>query len=95
MPTALWTWNEAEQITGNVWHKYREFSDLLDVLTQHQVMLVAIIKVLGLSIFTISEANSIFNYLGLLVFLGFCRVVGGTLLPGLGKSPMSFGVTSC
>jgi hypothetical protein len=22
MPTTLWTWNEAEQVTGNVRHKY-------------------------------------------------------------------------
>jgi hypothetical protein len=72
MPTALWTWNEAEQVIGNARRKYREFSDLLDVLTQHQVTLVAVIKVLGPSIFTISEANSIFNCLGLLVSLGFC-----------------------
>jgi hypothetical protein len=85
MPTTLWTWNEVEHITGNVRRKYREFSDLLDVLTQHQVTLVAIIKVLGLSIFTISEANLIFNYLGLLVFLGFYRVVGVPYSPGLAR----------
>jgi hypothetical protein len=33
MPTALWTWNEVEQVTGNARSKYREFSNLLDVLT--------------------------------------------------------------
>jgi hypothetical protein len=85
MPTTLWTWNEAKQVTGNARRKYREFSNFLDVLTQHQVTLVAVIMVLDPSIFTISEANSIFNCLGLLVSLGFCPATGVPYSPGLAR----------
>ena len=39
LPTALYIWTKAELVRGNVRHKYREYTDGLDVLTQHQVML--------------------------------------------------------
>jgi hypothetical protein len=32
MPTALWVWSRAEQVTGNAECKYREYTDLIDVL---------------------------------------------------------------
>jgi hypothetical protein len=38
-PTALYIWNEAEQVIGNARCMYREYTDLLDVLTQHQMTL--------------------------------------------------------
>jgi hypothetical protein len=37
MPTALWVWSEAEQVTGNAECKYMEYTDLIDVLTHMQV----------------------------------------------------------
>jgi hypothetical protein len=37
MLTALWVWSRAEQVTGNAEHKYREYTDLIDVLTHMQV----------------------------------------------------------
>jgi hypothetical protein len=37
MPTTLWVWSGAEQVTGNAKHKYREYTDLIDVLTHMQV----------------------------------------------------------
>ena len=40
LPTALYIWTEAELVRGgNVRRKYREYTDDLDVLTQHQVTL--------------------------------------------------------
>jgi hypothetical protein len=37
MPTTLWVWSGAEQVIGNAERKYREYTDLLDVLTHMQV----------------------------------------------------------
>jgi hypothetical protein len=37
MPTALWVWSGAEQVIGNAERKYREYTDLIDVLTRMQV----------------------------------------------------------
>jgi hypothetical protein len=37
MPTTLWIWSGAEQVTGNTERKYREYTDLIDVLTHMQV----------------------------------------------------------
>ena len=39
LPTALYIWTQAELVRGNARHKYREYTDCLDVLTQHQVTL--------------------------------------------------------
>ena len=39
LPTALYIWTQAELVRGNMRHKYREYTDCLDVLTQHQVTL--------------------------------------------------------
>ena len=39
LPTALYIWMEAELVRWNVRCKYMEYTDGLDVLTQHQVML--------------------------------------------------------
>ena len=39
LPTALYIWTEAQLVRGNAWRKYREYTDGLDVLTQHQVKL--------------------------------------------------------
>ena len=39
LPIALFIWTESELVRGNARHKYREYTDGLDVLTQHQVML--------------------------------------------------------
>ena len=39
LPTALYIWMEAQLVRGNAWRKYREYTDGLDVLTQHQVTL--------------------------------------------------------
>ena len=33
--TALYIWTEAELVRGNAMRKYREYTDGLDVLTQH------------------------------------------------------------
>jgi hypothetical protein len=37
MPTTLWIWSGAEQVTGNEDRKYREYTDLIDVLTHMRV----------------------------------------------------------
>jgi hypothetical protein len=37
MPIGLWVWSGAEQVTGNAERKYREYTDLIDVLTHMQV----------------------------------------------------------
>ena len=39
LATALYIWTEAELVRGNARRKYREYTDGLDVLTQHQVTL--------------------------------------------------------
>ena len=39
LPTTLYIWTEAQLVIGNAWRKYREYTDGLDVLTQHQVTL--------------------------------------------------------
>ena len=39
LPIALYIWTEAELVRGNVRRKYKEYTDGLDVLTQHQVTL--------------------------------------------------------
>ena len=39
LPTALFIWTESELVRGNARRKYREYTDGLDVLTQHQVTL--------------------------------------------------------
>ena len=39
LPIALYIWTEAELVRGNTRRKYREYTDGLDVLTQHQVTL--------------------------------------------------------
>jgi len=39
LPTALYIWTEAELVRGNTRRKYREYTDGLDILTQHQVTL--------------------------------------------------------
>ena len=39
LPTALYIWTEAELVRGNARRKYREYTNGLDVLTQHQVTL--------------------------------------------------------
>ena len=39
LPTALFIWMESELVRGNARRKYREYTDDLDALTQHQVML--------------------------------------------------------
>jgi hypothetical protein len=33
MPTASWVWSGAEKVIGNAERKYREYTDLIDVLT--------------------------------------------------------------
>jgi hypothetical protein len=45
MPTTLWVWSRAEQVTGNAERKYREYTDLIDVLT-HAGMLGSLICIL-------------------------------------------------
>ena len=35
LPTALYIWTEVELVRGNARHRYREYTDGLDVLTQH------------------------------------------------------------
>jgi hypothetical protein len=37
MPTTLSVWSGAEQVTGNAERKYREYTDLIDVLTHMQI----------------------------------------------------------
>ena len=39
LPTTLYIWTQAKLVRGNARCKYREYTDYLDVLTQHQVML--------------------------------------------------------
>ena len=39
LPIALYIWTKAELVRGNVRRKYMEYTDGLDVLTQHQVTL--------------------------------------------------------
>ena len=39
LPIALYIWTEAELVRGNARRKYKEYTDGLDVLTQHKVML--------------------------------------------------------
>jgi hypothetical protein len=39
LPIALYIWTQAELVRGNARRKYREYTDCLDVLTQHQVTL--------------------------------------------------------
>ena len=44
-PTALYVWQEAEVVRGNPKRRYRQYSDMLDVLTQHQVTTTLILLV--------------------------------------------------
>ena len=49
-PTALYVWQEAEVVRGNLKRRYRQYLDMLDVLTQHQVM-TTLILLLGVVAF--------------------------------------------
>ena len=44
-PTTLYVWQEAEVVRGNPKQQYRQYSDTLDVLTQHQVTTTLILLV--------------------------------------------------
>ena len=44
-PTALYVWQEAKVVRGNPKRRYRQYSDMLDVLTQHQVTTTLILLV--------------------------------------------------
>ena len=44
-PTALYVWQEAKVVRENPKRRYRQYSDMLDVLTQHQVMTTLILLV--------------------------------------------------
>ena len=44
-PTALYVWKEAEVVRGNPKRRYRQYSNTLDVLTQHQVTTTLILLV--------------------------------------------------
>ena len=44
-PTALYVWQEAEVVRENPKRRYRQYSDTLDVLTQHQVTTTLILLV--------------------------------------------------
>ena len=44
-PTALYLWQKAEVVRGNPKRWYRQYSDTLDVLTQHQVTTTLILLV--------------------------------------------------
>ncbi|XP_066314877.1 serine/threonine-protein phosphatase 7 long form homolog isoform X1 [Miscanthus floridulus] len=37
LPTAMYIWTESQLVRGNMWRKYREYTNGLDVLTRHQV----------------------------------------------------------
>jgi hypothetical protein len=37
VPTALWVWSGAGQVTENAERKYKVYTDLIDVLTHMQV----------------------------------------------------------
>ena len=43
--TTLYVWQEAEVVRGNPKRRYRQYSDTLDVLTQHQVTTTLILLV--------------------------------------------------
>ena len=44
-PTALYVWQEVEVVRGNPKQWYRQYSNTLDVLTQHQVTTTLILLV--------------------------------------------------
>ena len=44
-PTALYIWQEVEVVRGNPKRRYRQYSNTLDVLTQHQVTTTLILLV--------------------------------------------------
>jgi hypothetical protein len=48
LPTTLYIWKEAELVRGNPRHKYREYMDCIDILTQHQVTLSLVTYVCAL-----------------------------------------------
>ena len=50
-PTALYVWQEAKVVRGNLKRQYRHYSDTLDILTQHlvtntSIMLVGVVAFL-------------------------------------------------
>ena len=52
-PTALYVWQEAEVVRGNPKRRYRQYSNMLDILTQHQVMttLILVVSVVAFLLF--------------------------------------------
>ena len=56
-PTALYVWQEAEVVRGNPKRRYRQYSDMLDVLTQHQVMTTLILLVGVVAFLLFSKPN--------------------------------------
>ena len=69
LPTALYIWTEAELVRGNARRKYREYTDGLDILTQHQVTL-SLLSYMCLVRCTLSQPNSIMKCSGAFVSLG-------------------------
>ena len=67
-----------------------EYTDGLDVLTQHQVTL-SLLSYMCLARYTLSQPNSITKYLGALVFLGCSSTIS---VLSLGMSQMSIATTS-
>jgi len=60
-PTALYVWQEAEVVRGNPKRRYRQYSDTLDVLTQHQVTTILILLVGVVAFLLFKKPNC--NYL--------------------------------
>ena len=56
-PTALYVWQEVEVVRGNLKRRYRQYSDTLDVLTQHQVMTTLILLV-GVVVFLLFQKTN-------------------------------------
>ena len=63
LPIALYIWTEAELVRGNTKRKYREYTDGLDVLIQHQVMLSLLYRKLVDKLFSVASCESLHAWL--------------------------------
>ena len=93
LPTALYIWTEAELVRGNARRKYTEYTDGLDVLTQHQVTL-SLLSYLCLVRCTLYHNLTQLQNFRCIGVLGMLRSSSAISVLSLGTSQRSIATTS-
>ena len=93
LPTTLYIWTQAELVRGDARHKYREYTDCLNVLTQHQVTLslLSYMCLVRCTLYHNLTQLQNFRCIGVLGILRSSRTIS---VLSLGTSQMSIAATS-